>query len=156
MAYDFDGNVRILAVDKDGNETVIAQFHNALMDVGKTLLCGALTNQATSPRILYMAWGNSNTAVATSQIKLGAEANRKAIANYTPNGTGSFITRCYLSPTDGLENSGDIKELAWFAASASIADPDGKDEGTMMSRVLWAHTKTGAESLIIERTDTIP
>jgi len=100
--------------------------------------------------IEYLAWGDDDTAPAAGDTTLGNELGRKAITSQTLTGTtGEIVTSVYLAPTDANEA---IEELAWYGGTSATATTDS---GLLIARALYDHTKTSAESIQIDRTDTI-
>ena len=146
----WEENIRIIAVDLEGNIVDIQEFHNSVMTVGENMFRDALHGTVTDLKIKYLGIGGTNTAPAVGQTTLFSEFLRKAITSYAPGATGILVNTTYIAPYEA--NIPKIEELAWFCGvDATITT----DSGIMISRVLYSRQKTELESLQIERTDTI-
>jgi len=121
-------------------------IHNMITNAGLALLAQNLV-AATDSRILYIAIGTSSTAVSASDTQLSVEVYRQAVTAISRSG-GVVTSTFYLST--GEANVA-IAEIGIFAGDATAA----ANSGTLLSRILWSHTKTADEEITITRTDTI-
>jgi len=96
---------------------------------------------AQNPKITYVALGTDSTAPDVGQTALIAEVFRKAVTSYTNGGTGEILINMYLSPSDLVGIS--VQEVGFFAGNATKT----ANSGTLLARGLYAHTKTGVESI---------
>lgn len=140
---DWTGHVKVTVFDgpmEDGVVKEVREFHNLVTTDGKNLLLSALGG--TSAKITDMAWGTDNFVVlplAVTNHTLGTENSRKAVTNSAKSSDLHWVTRCYLNPGEANVH---IYELGWFGAG-----------NVLIARVAYDHTKTSAESILIERTD---
>jgi hypothetical protein len=122
--------------------------HNIITNVGKNMARDLLRDTISDGKIKYVAIGTGSTAPAATQTQLVTEVLRKPVTKFTAGTTGKLVTTVYIAPGEG--NVG-IQEIGWFAGPAATAVVNS---GIMMSRVLYAHSKTNLESLQIDREDT--
>lgn len=145
---DWQGRVKVKALDADGNVLQEDTINNLITTAGKNLLAKAL-RESTDCEIKYIAIGSSNTAPSTSDSQLGTETFRKAVTSQVAGGSGVTITNLYVAPEEAV---GTIEEIGFFSGSTASATTNS---GTLYARVLYSRTKTAVESIQIERTDTI-
>lgn len=145
---DWQGKVKVKALDADGNVLQEDTINNLITTAGKNLLAKAL-RESTDCEIKYIAIGSSNTAPSTSDSQLGSETFRKAVTSQVAGGSGVTITNLYVAPEEAV---GTIEEIGFFSGSTASATTNS---GTLYARVLYSRTKTAVESIQIERTDTI-
>lgn len=96
--------------------------------------------------INYIAVGDSDAAIE-NPVKLSNEIFRTEITNKDKTGTG--ITQAMTSILD-IDGSLSIREIGIFTNGTAT-----KDSGTLISRMLWTRDKTAAETIQINRVDTI-
>ena len=145
---DWQGKVKVKALDADGNVLQEDTINNLITTAGKNLLAKAL-RESTDCEIKYIAIGSSNTAPSTSDSQLGSETFRKAVTSQVAGSSGVTITNLYVAPEEAV---GTIEEIGFFSGSTASATTNS---GTLYARVLYSRTKTAVESIQIERTDTI-
>jgi hypothetical protein len=145
---DWQGRVKVKALDADGNVLQEDTINNLITTAGKNLLAKAL-RESTDCEIKYIAIGSSNTAPSTSDSQLGSETFRKAVTSQVAGSSGVTITNLYVAPEEAV---GTIEEIGFFSGSTASATTNS---GTLYARVLYSRTKTAVESIQIERTDTI-
>ena len=145
---DWQGRVKVKALDADGNVLQEDTINNLITTAGKNLLAKAL-RESTDCEIKYIAIGSSNTAPSTSDSQLGSETFRKAVTSQVAGSSGVTITNLYVAPEEAV---GTIEEIGFFSGSTASATINS---GTLYARVLYSRTKTAVESIQIERTDTI-
>ncbi len=143
-------NIRVIAVNLQGEVIDVREYHNLLMSVGKNMFRDSLKGTVTDLQIKRLGIGGNATAPAVGQTTLVSEFFRKAITAQDEGATGVLVTTTYIAPYEA--NTPKIEELAWFAGALATATPNS---GIMLSRVLYSRQKTELESLQIERTDTI-
>lgn len=144
-------NVKVTVRDLDGNIIDVQEFHNLITTVGLNMVRDALHAVADIDdcEIKAVEVGTSDTAPALTDTTLGASfLHREAIIDTAKPADGQTWCMAYFAPADAI---GLIEEIAWFAGALA----NGQDTGIMISRVLYTRNKTTAESLQIERTDTI-
>jgi hypothetical protein len=146
--YSWFENILIEVRNENGIITDTTQHSNKIMDVGLNWLADALRSTAFTPKITYMGVGTTNTAITSTQIALSSETFRKLITNQTTGAVGVVNTITYIAPSEAL---GTIAELGWFAGTSATVVAG---TGCMISRYLYAHTKTALESITVTRTDT--
>lgn len=134
----------IYAIEINGRK--VAEIKNIITNLGLGMLAKALIG-AGSCEIKYLAIGSSATAVAANQTKLGSETARFALASSSVSGVVATTVFNILSG----EGNGTIREIGIFGGDNATGEADS---GTMLSRVLWSHTKTSSEEITITRTDT--
>ena len=146
----WQGDVNIKALDKDGNILQEDNLKNLITSAGKNLLAESLRNGSLDAEIKYIAIGSDNTAPSSGDTTLGNETFRKAVTSQTAGGSvGVTITNLYVAPEEAV---GTIEEIGFFSGSSASSTTDS---GTLFARVLYSRTKTAVESIQIERTDTI-
>jgi len=145
---DWQGRVKVKALDADGNVLQEDTINNLITTAGKNLLAKAL-RESTDCEIKYIEIGSSNTAPSTSDSQLGSETFRKAVTSQVAGSSGVTITNLYVAPEEAV---GTIEEIGFFSGSTASATTNS---GTLYARVLYSRTKTAVESIQIERTDTI-
>ncbi len=145
---DWQGKVKVKALDADGNVLQEDTINNLITTAGKNLLAKAL-RESTDCEIKYIAIGSSNTAPSTSDSQLGTETFRKAVTSQVAGGSGVTITNLYVAPEEAV---GTIEEIGFFSGSTAST---ATNSGTLYARVFYSRTKTAVESIQIERTDTI-
>ena len=146
----WQGDVNIKALDKDGNVLQEDKLKNLITSAGKNLLAESLRNGSLDAEIKFIGIGSDNTAPSSGDTTLGNETFRKAVTSQTAGGSvGVTITNLYVAPEEAV---GTIEEIGFFSGSSATATTDS---GTLFARVLYSRTKTAVESIQIERTDTI-
>ena len=146
----WQGDVNIKALDKDGNVLQEDNLKNLITSAGKNLLAESLRNASLDAEIKFISIGSDNTAPSSGDTTLGNETFRKAVTSQTAGGSvGVTITNLYVAPEEAV---GTIEEIGFFSGSSASATTDS---GTLFARVLYSRTKTAVESIQIERTDTI-
>lgn len=96
--------------------------------------------------INYIAVGDSD-AVIENPTQLGNEIFRTPVTNRSKTAIGVSEAMTSILDSDG---SLSIREIGVFANGT-----DEPNTGTLVSRVLWKRDKTGAETIQINRIDTI-
>lgn len=144
----WSGQVRVTARDLQGEEIDVAVLDNTIVDAGLNLLRDQLRG-ARDAQILYLAVGAGAAAPANGNTQLADERFRKSVTRSAASGTGQTLTTVYLAP--GECNTFTIAELGWYAHDAGTAE----NSGVLVARVAYARAKTSAESLQIDRTDTL-
>lgn len=96
--------------------------------------------------INYIAVGSS-AAIIENPTQLGAEIFRAQITNRDKTGIGITEAMTSLLDSDG---SLAIREIGIFANGTELAN-----SGVLISRMLWTRDKTAAETIQINRIDTI-
>ena len=126
---------------------------NLLFNLYRDALAGDFGN-ILDAKIKHIAIGDDNTAPAVTDTTLGNEVFRVPLTDEDVSVTAQYTTVFYLAPDEAI---GAIEELGWFAGTGSNdwGAGAGKDTGTLIARVLWAHTKTAVESIQFERIDSI-
>ena len=146
----WQGDVNIKALDKDGNILQEDNLKNLITSAGKNLLAESLRNGSLDAEIKFISIGSDNTAPSAGDTTLGNETFRKAVTSQTAGGSvGVTITNLYVAPEEAV---GTIEEIGFFSGSSASSTTDS---GTLFARVLYSRTKTAVESIQIERTDTI-
>jgi len=143
-------NVKITALDLDGNVKDVTEFHNLITTVGLGMVIDFLWGALGDGEIKDMAVGDDSTAPALTDTTLGNETDRWTMTSQAEASTTSLLSIVYIPPADAV---GAIEEIGWFAGAG--CDGVGPDTGIMVSRVLYSRNKTALESLQIERTDTM-
>lgn len=144
----WSGRIRVTTTHKDGSQTV-EEFGNLITSAGRNLLRNALDGGVTDLKIKYMGWGNGTTAPSAGDVKLINEVGREPITKQTRGATGVQTSTTYLPFFKANEQ---IEELGWFAGSTASGTAD---TGVLVARVLYSKLKTDAESLQVDRVDTI-
>lgn len=111
------------------------------------------TNTADDVKFKHCGIGDDNTAPTSTDTTLGNEVYRVALAYQVTDGAGEAISEFYITDT---EFSGDIEELGIFSGNSSDDwnAGAGADTGELLAHILWSHTKTTSEEILIQRTDT--
>jgi hypothetical protein len=141
-------NINIEIKDVFGNLIDTTNFHNQVTNVGLNFIADSFRISTQDNEIKYLAWGSGNTAASSTDTVLETESGRKLITSQTSSNIGVCFSICYIAPTEGI---GNIEELGWFSGVNASATTDS---GTLISRVLYSHTKTALESITITRKDT--
>ncbi|WP_010249233.1 hypothetical protein [Acetivibrio cellulolyticus] len=122
---------------------------NKVMDNVLNQLMGTLQGITPNLEIKYLALGTSNTAITTSDTKLGNEIFRTPISSQATGYIGELITDFVVLNNEAV---GNIQEIGIFGGiTATIV----KDTGTLISRILWSKVKTNSEELNFKRIDKI-
>lgn len=146
----WQGEVNIKALDKDGNVLQEDKLKNLITSAGKNLLAESLRNASLDAEIKFISIGSDNTAPSSGDTTLGNETFRKAVTSQTAGGSvGVTITNLYVAPEEAV---GTIEEIGFHSGSSASSTTDS---GVLFARVLYSRTKTAVESIQIERTDTI-
>ena len=146
----WQGNINIKALDKDGKVVQEDNLKNLITSAGKNLLAESLRNASLDTEIKFISLGSDNTAPSSGYTTLGNETFRKAVTSQTAGGSvGVTITNLYVAPEEAV---GTIEEIGFHSGSSASATTDS---GVLFARVLYSRTKTAVESIQIERTDTI-
>ena len=146
----WQGEVNIKALDKDGNVLQEDKLKNLITSAGKNLLAESLRNASLDAEIKFISLGSDNTAPSSGDTTLGNETFRKAVTSQTAGGSvGVTITNLYVAPEEAV---GTIEEIGFHSGSSASSTTDS---GVLFARVLYSRTKTAVESIQIERTDTI-
>lgn len=111
------------------------------------------TNTADDVKFRHCGIGDDNTAPTSTNTTLNNEVYRVELAYQVTDDAGEAISEFYITDT---EFSGDIEELGIFAGNTSEDwnAGAGADTGELLAHVLWSHTKTTSEEILIQRTDT--
>ncbi len=120
-----------------------------ITDVWRNLLRLAWKTAATDTAIKYIAWGNSTTAPAAGDIKLGNELGRKAVTAQNVGGTGVLDTIGYLAPADAVTT---IEEIGFFGGATATG---AADSGTMVNHFLYHKVKTNLIAIQHALTDSV-
>jgi hypothetical protein len=143
-AGDFD-----IFITKQDGTVEHEHINNTITTAGLNLLRDAIKGDVTDLQLKYLAVGTSSTAVAITDIQLGAEVFRTAILSYNTGGEGILQTTALILDNEAVEN---IREVGIFAGSTASS---ATNSGIMISRILYSRNKTNLESIQFNRTDTI-
>lgn len=132
--------------DCEVRQVSVARKSNLIVDSGRNFVRDGLRGFVLSNQITYVALGDNSTAVAGSQTRLVDEIFRKQPVKYAAGVTGESVTTAYIAPA---EANFTIQEVGWFGFPATGT----ANSGAMISRLLWAHTKTNLEALQLEHHD---
>ncbi len=141
--------IRITVRDLSGHILEVVEYQNTIATVALTMLRDALRGAVTDLAIKYMATGDDATAPTAADTVLGNEVFRKAVTSFSLPAANQLKTTVYLSPANSV---GWIRELGWFCGAAAGA---GADTGILLGHVLYSRNKTAAESITVERDDTL-
>jgi hypothetical protein len=146
--YSWFENILIEVRNEKGIIVDTTQHSNKVMNGGLNWIADSLRSTAFTPKITYLAIGGTSSAISSTQTALSTETFRKLVTNQTSGAVGVCNTITYIAPSEAL---GTIAELGWFAGTSATAVAGS---GCMISRYLYAHTKTALESITVTRTDT--
>jgi hypothetical protein len=146
--YGWDGLITVKTFDHERGALEVVSFHNLITDVGKNLMRDGLAGALTDTTIHYCGLGTSGTAPAAGDTQLGAETFRKAMTTYDRTTAKQVKSTCYISPGEAI--GAVIAELGWFAGAAATS---AANSGVLVAHTLYSHTKTGTESIQVDRTD---
>lgn len=122
-----------------GNIAHVLEGENMIVTDGLELVTNMLidTSAVYNIGLTYQAWGTDNTAVATSQADLVAEAARKVMTSRNISGVvGTFST--FVTAAEGNDN---IKEAGVFGGSGAGG---AGGSGIMFARWLVSFDNSGA------------
>lgn len=122
---------------------------NKVMDNVLNKLIGVLQGTAPDLQTKYLALGTSDTAVTTSDTKLGAEIFRTAVVSQSATNTGEITTEFVILDNEAV---GTIEEIGIFGGDNATTEADS---GTLISRILWHKEKTNAEEISVKRVDKV-
>ncbi len=128
------------------NNKLNAVIHNMITDAA--LAANAIALSADRDiHIMYIAFGSSSATVTGTETRLGSETFRKKITG--TSASGASVTSTFVIGKD--DAIGSIKEIGIICNPSATSSAN---TGTLLSRVLWSHTKTADEEIRIERVDT--
>jgi hypothetical protein len=142
------GRIRVRTRNVVTGREEVQSLDNLIVNPGLNMARDFLRGTQSDGQIKYMGWGDSTTAVSSTQAALGNEAGRKAITSRSSSGPGVLVTTTYLAPAEAV---GTIGELGWFASTGATAVADS---GIMLARVLYSKVKTELESITVDRIDS--
>ena len=125
-------------------------LNNHIMNTSLEAMSKTLMGTAPDIAIQQLAIGTDSTPVTDSQTGLITEAYRTSmVVTAIYSATGKIQTEFYLTSTEGNMA---IEEIGIFGGTAATT---ASDTGTLLSRILWSHTKTSSEEISFIRVDTI-
>jgi len=144
-------NVKVTVRDLEGNILDVQEIDNLITTVGLNMLRDALhsVGDVADCEIKYVEVGIGATAPALTDVALDTYSFRKIMTSTSKPADGQTKCICYIAPSEAVAA---LEEIAWWAGTAAAA---GEATGIMISRVLYSRNKTAAESIEIERLDTI-
>lgn len=142
----WDANV-ILTVRRSGVIVAREYVHNVVTRGAFTLVRDSLRG-SDDPSFIIVGIGANADPVSDEDTDLGDERLRVDIIRQDPVGVDGLLTTAHVAPAEA--NTFTINEIGWWGGAAT----ESLGSGTLMSRVLFTHTKNNLESLQIDRLDT--
>jgi len=128
--------------DKTGKVLSIHKYRNVFCDSGKLSILRALAGDNTKGVITYLALGDSTTAPAKTDVKLGNELYRHGVTLREASGL-TFSSSTFIPSTEG---NGTYKEMGLFGDDATGT----KDSGTLFTHLAINETKSSGESMTVD------
>jgi len=146
----WQGTWNIKVVDKITRNILREEnIKNRVMNTALDELIKVLNGETTDLEISYMALGTGSTAVTNTDTKLATEIFRTPLTEKTVSGTGQLTTTFIVLDVEAVSQ---IEEIGIFGGSTATGTVDA---GTLISRILWSHTKTNSEEIQFTRIDKI-
>ena len=129
------GRLKIVRLDKSGNEKEVREVKNLIVAVGKNVITSRLVGNTTAIPS-HMAVGSSNTAATTAQTALGTELSRVVLDSSTR--TNNTIT--YVATFPAGVGTGSVTEAGILNDSSA---------GDMLCRTNFNEVNKGAGDVIV-------
>lgn len=151
----YNGNFKIFEIDvKTKEKKKISEFDNLVTNIGLNEIVYKFLYTPTSYdnglEVKYLALGDSNTAVAATDVKLTSEQYRTSPIDIQNPSDGVVYFDFYLSSSEC--NTFTIEELGIFITNLAVSTTDS---GILLSHVLYNYTKNSSVEILVRYTITL-